>query len=757
MNIIKIKEIHNLGIYSKFKWDSNCPEFKQFNFFYGWNYSGKTSLSRLFRCLEEKQCHPDYSNLSFKLETDNGEISNKNIVNDYPIRVFNEEFVEKNFKWNAEDHRVNPVLILGEDSIELQKELSKKENEKQQLNDEIKTLKENANNKEKELGNKLTNKASDIRNILAITNSKEFDKNTLENKLKEVADNATKYELSNEAEQEYLNLYRSQTKYEEIPELKIILKINEYSGTVKKLCEKEIKAQEIIEKLKNNPELNQWVRKGIELHKNESFYQFCGNKLPDYLIERLNKHFSDEYDRLIKELKDCEKDIQEHIKSISQVQFTDKARLYTDFSENYEQKVNELKNKIEDYKKILNDLISKLNEKQNKPFDELIIDITLSQIENDLKNCLNNINQIIKEHNNKISQLENEKKEAKKKLINHYSAKAKDEIKYSETKKEIDELKKQIEEKNNQTSNIEKNISEIKSKIVAANIGADKINTYLRQFFADDQIQLEPLDDGYYQVNRAGSIAKNLSAGEKNIISLVYFISKLEENSFDKTNSVIFIDDPVSSLDSNHTFQVYGFLSEKLKDCGQVFITTHNFDFFNLLKDMVKGDPEGTQNRKNKNDKENFYLIKKVQEESSKVAKISELPKVLRNFKSEYNYLFSILKEFNESSDKTNYELLYVLPNITRRFLEAYLFAKYPDGTKFKDKAEKFFRDFSDESEKRTVLKILDEYSHEENPEHTQKFPDINEIEIAVKTILDILQKKDNEHFDALSKSINRK
>jgi len=262
---------------------------------------------------------------------------------------------------------------------------------------------------------------------------------------------------------------------------------------------------------------------------------------------------------------------------------------------------------------------------------------------------------------------------------------------------------------------------------------------------ANDKLKIETTDDGKYKLYRNDQIAKNLSTGEKNIISLIYFFAKLEETEFDFNNAVIFIDDPVSSLDSNHIFKAYAFINEKLKDCGQLFITTHNFDFFNLLKDLSKYD------LKNKG---KFYLVKKIINRTGEFSYIENLPDVLLKFKSEYNYLFSILKPFNELNDKSNFKLLYLLPNILRRFSEAYLFMKYPDGKRFKKKYEKFFENESI-SEKQSTLKLLDEYSHEESPEHAQKFPDIMEVENAVKFILGTINKKDNEHYKSLCESLN--
>jgi wobble nucleotide-excising tRNase len=293
---------------------------------------------------------------------------------------------------------------------------------------------------------------------------------------------------------------------------------------------------------------------------------------------------------------------------------------------------------------------------------------------------------------------------------------------------------------------LSKKIDEIDKKIKAEVIGAEKINYYLKQFFNDDKLHVELTnDEKYYRLYRGGEIAKNLSTGEKNIISLVYFFAKLEERGFDFNKGIIFIDDPVSSLDSNHIHRVYGFISSKFKNCGQLFITTHNFDFFNLLKDAYKYDLGNSDGA--------FYLIKIINNDKGKYSTIEKLPNLLLQFKSEYNYLFSILKEFNESDDKPNFEFLYLMPNILRRFFEGYLFMRYPDGRKFKDKADRFLEGIS-EAIKTTILKLMDEYSHEENPTNSTKYPDIQETTIAVEQILSLISNKDEEHYKALCETL---
>jgi len=88
-----------------------------------------------------------------------------------------------------------------------------------------------------------------------------------------------------------------------------------------------------------------------------------------------------------------------------------------------------------------------------------------------------------------------------------------------------------------------------------------------------------------------------------------------------------------------------------------------------------------------------------------------------------------------------------------RRFFEAYLFMKYPDGKKFKVKANKFLED-RNISDRQKVLKLMDEYSHERNPTHSKKFPDTEEVRDAIGFILETIKEKDKDHYEALESSL---
>ena len=743
MKIKKIKKVRNFGTFDNFQWQSSCQEFEQYNFFYGWNYSGKTTLSRIFRCLETKTQHPDFPNAEFSLETDNGNITQRSISKDYPIRIFNEEFVEDNFQWNSEIAEIEPVLILGKEIKDLEIMAEKLQKDKKKKEKILEESEEKEKRIERELNDSLTDKATEVRNILKITNPREFDKNKLEDRIKIIKDSYQKYIILPDDEKEKVrNLYESK-KPDEVTFEYPPLKFSTYISEVKNILSQKVTAQQIIEKLKTYPKLSDWVKEGIELHQNEKVCQFCGNLLPSDLFERLNKHFSHGFDNLMKQINCKEDEILNHIKEIKNISFPDKARLFENMQNEYESKLNNLTTLKNGYIQILQDLNKELNRKKESPFDSLeqreLLDNT-TKLENVIKEIKTNIDT----HNLKVDSFEIEKQKAKVKLINHFTAEFIINKDYFKIQSEIKKNNNNIQTLRPEIDTLVEEIKNINSQIKKEAIGADKINEYLKQFFNDGKLKVQLTENSKYKLYRNNQIAKNLSTGEKNIISLIYFFAKLEETDFNFNNAVIFLDDPVSSLDNNHIFKVYAFINEKLKDCKQFFITTHNFDFFNLLKDLSRYD------LKNKG---NFYLVKKIKNQTGEFSCIENLPNILLCFKSEYNYLFSILKSFNEIDDKSNFELLYLLPNVVRRFFEAYLFMKYPDGKKFDSKAKTFLKD-TNISNKQNILKLIDEYSHEENPEHSQKFPDIEEVENAVSFILETIEEKDKEHYKALCESL---
>ena len=72
---MKIKEIKDFGIYKDYKWNEidELKPFNKKNIIYGWNYSGKTTLSRIFTSLKDKSLHKNFKSAKLKIEIHNQE------------------------------------------------------------------------------------------------------------------------------------------------------------------------------------------------------------------------------------------------------------------------------------------------------------------------------------------------------------------------------------------------------------------------------------------------------------------------------------------------------------------------------------------------------------------------------------------------------------------------------------------------------------------------------------------------------------
>jgi len=116
------------------------------------------------------------------------------------------------------------------------------------------------------------------------------------------------------------------------------------------------------------------------------------------------------------------------------------------------------------------------------------------------------------------------------------------------------------------------------------------LNDILEILLHRDDIKIEIRNDKF-TLERSGHPANNLSEGEKSAIAFSYFLTEQKALRNDDPpklpKTIVFIYDPISSLDSNHIFQVRFLLHSffKTENYAQLFISTHNFEFFSVMLD----------------------------------------------------------------------------------------------------------------------------------------------------------------------------
>ena len=525
--ITKINKIKGFKIFQDFEWDKHCKSasknsndmnFKKFNLIYGWNGSGKTTLSSIFHDLELKKV--THSGIELQLE-DGSKVTGKDFdSSNYSIKVFNGDFVKNNVF--TLDEKAKPIFILGEDSVEKQKDIERFEKELSSRNERKKQLDIKKSSKEVEKNKLATDTARKIKDILLSSDYRTYDKRRYEQKA-DYLTNLGIYQtkILSGVDQ---NNYREKVKQDKKATIKeIILGVNETELlSLKKQTNetmKKVVSSQVIERLQNDSRLQNWVKQGLEqhVHADNSICPFCEQTLPNSFNEKLKSHFNDQFQIFSREI-DNQISMLENKKSIV-ISYPDSREFYSDLSKGYEEAKDQLNNSIEDYKRIVSQLIGCLKEKNNNPFIELPFELGISNLSISIK--LDSINRIIRNNNNASNNIEDEIKRARTALEEHYIAETMEQ--YKTLSDDIDLTQQEYQKIVIEIAEIEEKKERLEQEIRDHRTPAENINRDINSYLGRRDISIKPLDDGYILTrNGSDSEFKTLSEGEKTALAFIY-------------------------------------------------------------------------------------------------------------------------------------------------------------------------------------------------------------------------------------------
>ena len=365
------------------------------------------------------------------------------------------------------------------------------------------------------------------------------------------------------------------------------------------------------------------------------------------------------------------------------------------------------------------------------------------------KTIIQEINAVIDRHNELVRDIDQAKASAKSALERHCAALHFQENEIAQKEAEITRFGERFERAIGVQSKVASTIREIEAQISQSSIGANKLNELLKYLLAGSDIEVESVGDSEFRFLRGGEAATNLSDGEKTAVTFAYFITSLEANGATPEDAIIFVDDPISSLDSNHIYAVYALILERLERCHQLFVSTHNSEFFNLLKGRWL-NPRDKEMRKVSS---GYYVARITCSDGSTQAQIADLPQLLRKFKSEYEFVFSHLHAFSEAAMPSVHEA-YTAPNLLRKFLEAYLGFRKPSVTAWHEKLELLI---DSPEQRREMHKFADDASHLQSLNRSLQQPAfVASAQKSVADVLEALKSKDQSHYDSLVEVVKR-
>jgi wobble nucleotide-excising tRNase len=791
--ITKFKSIKNLAVFQKFEWDKavkeqdgSIKEFKDINILYGRNYSGKTTLSRILRALElnkisDKYINPEFT-VSIKGESD---ATDRNLnKHSKKIRVFNEDFVRENLKVIVDpDADIEPFAVLGDDNNKIEDEIKALEselgineegNEKGLYKDHIEAEKKyqgekgNHTKAEKKLSDQLSSKATGGKTSIKYNSAKYGNQNYNIRELGKDIGTVLKdgFTVISNEEQKKLEKLLDEKNLKPIPESnKIDLKLYGFIDEAKELVKRPVSESGKIEELVKDAMLNKWVKEGRAHHKNKRHKcGFCGNEISESRWDLLENHFDEESDKLEKSIDALIEKVKSEKLSIKGTFKPNKSLFHSPFHSDIDSLMESFSEKSKIYITSLDFILKHLQKRK----DDLIHPFTLNVPDDNSDKVLsiwNDYEEVRKKANDFTSSLSDNKREAQNNLRLREVSDFLVTIKYNDQKDEIKKLaEKEKAAKTNKESiakTIEQKEEVIDSKKRELNDeekGAKKVNEYLNDFFGHGSLSLRAIKDEFndqkqirFQVIRDGKEAHHLSEGECSLLAFCYFMAKLEDIDTKGSKPIIWIDDPISSLDGNHIFFIFSILKSEIVDKSifeQLFISTHNLDFLKYLKRLTGGIKP--PNSKFQEYQRAFFLINR----NEKISQILPMPKYLKEYITEFNFLFEQVYKCAEihSVDDSNYTVFYNFGNNARKFLEIYLYYKYPDSSKDIEKLKKFFG--TDQVPAILTDRINNEYSHLCGVFERGATPvEVPEMKKTANLIIERL-KADEDQFNSLLKSI---
>ena len=781
---IKKIDIKDFGCYKDYKQHSQSGIGNDFNdgrinIFYGRNYSGKSTYSKIFQSIELKQLPEKYEKIDFEVKLANHRIIKSNeIGSELPIdcKVFNQRFIDDNI-YLHNDNKLNSFQIsIGSDTNETLKKIEdirlnelKPRNEKlSQIELDITEKQQKTKISKDSLDSKLRTTASKIKNLknpsVVVGNKydirdikEEFEKYSAHFPILPLQDDEKAVaELEKNVEQAKIRiLEKNINKPQKIDLVSFDKNFNFtlFLENTKKLLSKVVSVSNILDEYKDSPDKINWIKHGVDIHgDNPEKCVFCGNSIDSDLIKNLKLAFSDELRSLENELLLQNNRIKSEIQKLDAIPNINKEDYFKDSVSDIQNINKDIENNTDNRKRVLEILESKISEKQRDIFSKIEINdlnwIDFSEIQVE-------INSLYDDTIKQIEQFEDRKTKSLDFLRRYYIVKEFPVPEFTKLSQEVDQLQEDMEKinleqkiLNEEKEKFEKDISELEGSLKSESEAVKRINMILQNSLAHSEMSLKSVDDEegiYFEVSRNEERAYNLSEGEKSLIAFAYYITRLESLSTEeKSKTILFIDDPVSSLDENNIFYIYNLifcLLEK-KEFLQYFLSTHNLDFLKY-----------TNRFSNKKD---YYLIEKIKEAENIPSKsyIKNLPNYMSNKVTEFVFLFEqIYRVATEDEDENNFSVFYNFPNNGRKFIETLLYFKYPDYKT--NNGNKIINYFGSENAP-FIQRINNEYSHGEDRFDRTRNP-INTCEFKhdARIILGVLHRNDPEQFKSFLNNSN--
>ncbi|AIO64914.1 AAA family ATPase [Burkholderia oklahomensis] len=726
----RIESIASAAVWSGYDGrTSTAPDFERYNLIYGWNASGKTTLSRIIGLFSGSGGTrlPPSARVRVSVGNEVLDSARDQDRSRIPVRIFNRDFIDDNLQ--RDDYTHAPALfIVGQENIRLSNRIASLTRRRERLAAMYRTVQKKQSDANGAREKAATDLARDCGTMLGV---RDFRAPNLKGLAQGLA-NPAEHLLDETTLQAAVAQARDQSEFTPFRNFPVVAPpqppgINDVAQLLK-----EAPQQNAIKRLTEAPALSDWVRSGLRFHEHTATCAFCGGDAAQAL-EAYAKHFSDEYRR-------------QHAAIQAAIGRLEQPRALPNFPHEKEWvpgvrvKAQEALRRLEAWDARENEIRSDWARLLREKLANMEAVLSVEPVDDQapaLQAILADLQRAKDEHNRACDELAATRRSAADKVKAQFAAR------YL-----LDPGAPEVREALNQAGAILDRVQKVGQKIKGqseaahaelqrSSVAASQINGLLKRLLGP-RISVEQAQDNRIRFIREGRPATNMSDGERTAISLAYFLASLGQNGQRLEDLVVFIDDPICSLDANHIYDVAYLLITNLKACRQLFISTHSSEFFNTIK-------QDWADRAGKFKKEHAAFL--VHRESDGDSQLLVLPAHLAKFRSDYHHIFYCLRKFQVSTNQ-DIDAYLSCPNLLRRFLEMYLGFRRPTPKPYLTKLDILF---DDEVERGAVARYVDEGSHSASTLRLLEFSDFPAMSRGmVERVMRAMERVDPDHYAVL-------
>jgi wobble nucleotide-excising tRNase len=753
--ILRITSLKGLGVFRDYIASDDVPGLQRYNLIYGFNGSGKTTLSRVLASLQAGLVRPELpEGGQFEIElTDGTTIRSKAVLEALRGRllVFNVDFIEENLRWK--EGTANPVFYLGRAQAELAKKMEEIEAAVTELELKWKDAARDHSLKQKAFGEHKRNAARLIAEELGLGRryeasnlSADYSRGGYDDTLK--LPQEQRLQLRSIINQDSPLAKRAPLNDTSIDLDALVLDVRKLLGTtLGTIALEDLRQHEIALK---------WVKDGLDYHQEHdlSHCLFCGNELTAERTAALRNAIDDKFERLTGEIakaKQVANQLRNELGAIERA-MPSSNDISKDLQPRFTAAERNLQRELSLGMEMATSIISLLERKSAAP--NICVDAgglptekEAAQWDSLAAQRLSDLNAVIEQHNRCHDEFREIQESAAKKLKEHFLAEG--QTTYRELEAEVAATKSGSDEMEAKYRMLTQEADHIRHQMREHGPAAEIVNRMIRGYLGHNELEIGTLDSGY-EIRRNGKpVAGLLSEGEKTAIALCYFLSTLQAEGRQLKDLIVVVDDPISSLDTRALHYAVSMIRGALEVVGQMIVMTHNLHFRNEVKKWLKPKVDkGTAA---------LLFLDSAQDigADTRSSSIKRMPALIREYESEYQYLFNLILQFIRAPDG-HAGYFYLMPNALRKVLEIFLAFKLPGSEGLSNKVENVANGGHglDPIRLRALDRLVQLESHADNLDDLVTFSSmtIEETKDAADALSALMQTLDRGHYDRLCK-----